>query len=152
MRVLLPALILPVLLAGCATSGDKQPEPKGIEKFADDPRLGDEVKRLCFASSIDSFGNNDGNTFTVREGMDHYLIEVYGSCFNLDHAERIAIDATGSCLTKGDAIIVSDSISSFDRGTPGSTQRCVVKSMHAWDPQAEAASDAEAEAETPAEE
>lgn len=150
MRVLIPALAFPLMLAGCTSTEGHEPEPDGIAIYADDPRLGEEVNRICFASNIDSFGNATRDTFTVREGMDHYLIEVHGSCFNLDRAERIALDATTSCLTRGDAVIVSDSISPFDSGTPGGTQRCIVKAMYKWDPKADAAPDADAGADAPA--
>jgi hypothetical protein len=109
---------------------------QGIAKYADDPRLGEEVERICFASNIDSFGNNTRDTFTVREGRDHYLIEVFGTCAPLERAVTMRIGASTSCLTNGDKIIVSDSLT-IGRDQPFSTARCVVKSMHKWDPKAE---------------
>ena len=46
------------------------------------------------------------------------------------------IDASTSCLTNGDRIVVSDSLMP-QRNQPFSTARCVVKSMYKWDPKAE---------------
>ncbi len=129
-----------LILAGCTTTDGSEREPAGIAKYADDPRLGEEVKRICFASNIDSFGNNTRDTFTVREGRDHYLIEVFGTCAPLERAVTMKIGASTSCLTNGDRIVVSDSLMP-QRDQPFSTARCVVKSMHKWDPKAEEALD-----------
>lgn len=138
MRPVFLSLAAPFLLAACATSDVHEETPRGIARFADDPRLGEEVDRICFASSIDSFGDTTRDTFTVREGRDYYLIEILGSCPPLDSAMRIGLDATGSCLSRHDAVIVSESISDFGDTSPFSTQRCLVKSIHKWDPKAEA--------------
>ena len=129
-----------LILTGCASTGSSEREPAGIAKYADDPRLGEEVNRICFASNIDSFGNNTRDTFTVREGRDHYLIEVFGTCAPLEHAVTMKIGASTGCLTNGDRIIVSDSLMPR-RDQPFSTARCVVKSMHKWDPKAEKTQD-----------
>ncbi|RAN34290.1 DUF6491 family protein [Hyphomonas pacifica] len=139
MRTLLYILAAPILLAACASTPAGEETPRGVAKYADDPRLGEEVDRICFASSIDSFGNNTRDTLTVREGRDHYLIEVMGVCTNLDDAMRIGLDSTGSCLRDMDAIIVSTQIMGGRDGSPFDTQRCTVKSIHKWNPDAEKA-------------
>jgi Family of unknown function (DUF6491) len=148
MRLFILSLAAPALLTACATSGEHEDRPKGVAKYADDPRLGEEVDRICFASTIDGFGNTTRDTFTVREGRDHYLIEVMGSCAPLDGAMRIGLDATGSCLGRHDAVIVSDSIADFGDPAPFSTQRCLVKSLHKWDPKAKAEESVEEDAES----
>jgi len=133
-----------LVLAACTTSGGEEASPTGAERFAGDPRLGEEVDRICFASNIDSFGDTTRDTFTVREGRDYYLIDVYNSCFALDDAMSIVIDATGSCLTRGDHVIVSDSITGPGTrrgGSPFGTQSCTVQSMYKWDPKAKADAD-----------
>ena len=137
MRAIILSLFTPAILIGCTSTGNTADEPRGVAKYADDPRLGGEVDRVCFASTIDSFGNNSRNTFTVREGMDHYLIEVFGTCSSLKDAQQIAIDATGSCLSKGDGVIVSDSIAGFDDRTGIGPQRCIVDAIYDWDPKAQ---------------
>ena len=140
MRLSLPLAAAMIALAGCATTDGSERKPTGVAKYADDPRLGEEVDRICFASNIDSFGDNTRDTFTVREGRDHYLIEVFGTCTPLEHAVTVAIGSATSCLTNGDSIIVSDSLMPR-RDQPFSTARCVVKSMYKWDPKAEKAED-----------
>jgi hypothetical protein len=122
-------------LAGCAsTPGDSK--ASGVAQFEGDARLGDPVDRICFASNIDSFGDTTRDTFTVREGKDHYLIEVFGSCAPLKNAMTMKLESTMSCLSKGDHVIVSDSLMG-GRDNPFSTQRCMVKEIYAWNPKAE---------------
>ncbi|MEZ6000764.1 DUF6491 family protein [Hyphomonas sp.] len=155
MRLSLTFASAMLVLAGCASTDGAERKPTGIEKYADDPRLGEEVDRICFANNIDSFGNNTRDTFTVREGRDHYLIEVFGTCTPLEHAVTMRIGASTGCLTNGDSVIVSDSLT-IRRDQPFSTARCVVKSMHKWDPKAEKADDTtdtdSAESDAPPEE
>ena len=140
MRPLLYTLAAPILLAACASTPAGEQTPRGVAKYADDPRLGEQVDRICFASSIDNFGNNTRDTLTVREGRDHYLIEVMGACTNLDDAMRIGLVSTGSCLRDMDSIIVSTQIIDSPSDSPFDTQRCVVKSIHKWNPDAEESS------------
>ncbi|MEZ5954577.1 MAG: DUF6491 family protein [Hyphomonas sp.] len=154
MRLSLTLAAACVALAGCtstAAAGDKPSNARGVEKFADDPRLGEEVKQLCFASAIDSFGNTTRDTLTVREGGDHYLITVFPGCTNLDVAQSVALESRTSCLSAGDHIVVSDSMmpSVHDRQDPFAFQRCTVNGIYKWDPKAEKAPAGE---ETPADE
>lgn len=123
-------------VAGCASTDGSEREPSGVAKYADDARLGEKVDRICFAGNIDSFGDNTRDTFTVREGRDHYLIEVFGTCTPLEHAVTMRIDASTSCLTNGDRIVVSDSLMP-QPSQPFSTARCMVKSMYKWNPKAQ---------------
>ena len=138
MRTLMLSLAAPVFLAACATSDAPEDRPRGVERYAGDPRLGEEVSSICFASTIDGFGETTRDTVVVRDGRDHYLIAVFGACTPLDDAMRIGMDATGSCLRKHDALIVSDSISDFAETTPFSKQRCLVNGIYAWNPEAKA--------------
>ncbi|MEZ5947413.1 MAG: DUF6491 family protein [Hyphomonas sp.] len=131
-------------LAGCtstAAGGNSTANARGVEKFADDPRLGEEVNQICFASAIDSFGNTTRDTLTVREGGDDYLITVFPGCTNLDVAQSIALESRMSCLSTGDHIVVSDSMlpSGHDRHDPFAFQRCTVNGIYKWDPKAEKA-------------
>ncbi|HRX73676.1 MAG TPA: DUF6491 family protein [Hyphomonas sp.] len=141
-------------LAGCATAADSEPKPKGVAKYEGDPRLGEKVDKLCFTSNIDSFGNNTRDTFTVREGRDYYLIEVFGSCLSLEHAMTVRLPTSSICLRPGDHVIVSDSLTGHGDGA-FSTQRCTVNAIYNWDPKAKDKVDEEKtgeESEAPAEE
>ena len=127
-----------ILLAACATQAPTDGKPKGVAQFANDARLGEEVDRICFASSISGFHDATDDTVVISKGPEDYLVEVYGNCFNLDQAQQLAVDATTSCLTRGDHIIASDSIAGFHDDSGFGVQRCRVKSLHKWNRKAEA--------------
>ena len=131
-------------LAACQ-SIPGNPSPSGMAAYADDPRLGEPVDRICFASSIDGFSNNERNTVVLREGRDEYMVEVFGACPDLEYAYSIGIDAVTGCVTRSDAIIVGH----VPGGTGIGPQRCLIKDIRKWDPKAE--KPAEPAAETPAE-
>lgn len=150
-RTAFAALLFAV--AGCAT--DTSPEAvaereqaKADAVFANDVRRGAEIDRVCFASSIDGFGETTRRAVVIREGRDRYLIETFGGCFDLDWAQSLGIDTFSSCLTKGDRIFASDSAFGFDK--QDLRQSCRVKAIYEWDPDAEAteeAPDSETESE-----
>lgn len=149
MRLFFISLAAPIILSACATDPNAEPRPKGVERYADDPRLGEEVKRVCFTSTIDGFSENERDTVVVRKGMDHYLIEVFGSCNALEHAQLVGFDSHMSCLSKGDSLVVSESIAGpRNEGLGG--QRCMITAIYDWDP--DATDEAEASEESPSEE
>ena len=135
MRHTIALLATSLIVVACATTDDDTERLRGAEQFADDPRLGEPVDRLCFAARIDSFSQTTRDTIIVREGRDHYLIEVHGACQTLDHAQTVGFDAFGSCLTKGDNLIVSESIAPR-RASAFNTDRCLVRGIYEWDPDA----------------
>ncbi len=126
-----------VALSACSSTPGESETKRGLAKFEGDKRLGTVADRICFASSIDSFQDETRDTVVLREGGDFFLVEIFGSCFALDHAQQIGIDSTGGCLTKGDRLVVSDSISGFGDDHSGRVDRCSIKSIHTWDPKAE---------------
>ena len=119
-------------LAACQ-SIPGNPSPSGMAAYADDPRLGEPVDRICFAFSIDGFSNNERNTVVLREGRDEYMVEVFGACPDLEYAQSIGIDAVTGCVTRSDAIIVGH----VPGGTGMGPQRCLIKDIRKWDPKAE---------------
>lgn len=144
MRLSLTLAAACLALAGCTTAASSEPKPKGAAKFADDPRLGEQVDKICFASNIDSFGDTTRDTFTVREGRDHYLIQVFGSCTPLEHAMTVRMAASTGCLRNGDHVIVSDTLTGHGGDRPFSTQSCLVDKIYKWDPKAKAAAEDDA--------
>ena len=146
MRLSLPLATMMLALAACASPAGSTPDARGVAKFKDDPRLGEKVDKICFASNIDSFGDTTRDTFTVREGRDHYLIQIFGSCTPLDHAMTIAMAARTGCLRKGDHVIVSDSLTGTGKTTPFSTERCLVDEIYKWDPKAKAGTEEDSQA------
>ena len=134
-RIALTALLL--VASACATElTPEQLEAREQEKadqvFANDPRRGEQVRNLCFASQIDGFEHTTKRAVVVREGRDHFLIETFPGCFDLDHAQGLAIDAFSNCLSKGDRILVFDSPLGNSGGN-GIQQSCLVKAIYAWD-------------------
>ena len=134
-RIALTALLLAA--AGCATELtpeqlEAREQAKAAQVFADDPRRGEQVKNLCFASQIDSFGQTTKRAVVVREGRDHYLIETFPGCFDLDFAQGLAIDSFSSCLSKGDRILAFDTPFG-NTGHNGVNQSCLVKAIYEWD-------------------
>lgn len=122
-----------IALAACSSA------PKNTIKEAGepDPRRGEEVNRICFASNIDGFGETTRNTVIIREGRDSYLVETFRGCSDLQFAQSLAIDARSSCLTRGDNIIGFDS--AFGPSDIGPKPlRCLVNKIYRWNPNAEA--------------
>lgn len=142
----LPLIAAAAALAACSSMPGPA-TPRGIERYADDPRLGEETNRICFARSIDGFSMNERDSVVLHEGRDRYLVAIAGTCMDLEYAEAIALDTPTGCLTPGDAIIVSRAMG----GTLG-PQRCLITGIRKWDPKAKAKPDPEQAEETAAEE
>lgn len=141
-RHALAATLLAGLIAGCATPGDEA--TSDAPEWMSDPRLGKQVDRICFASSIDSFTQATDRTVVLERGVnDYYLVETFGNCRDLDWAQSIGIDSATSCLTRGDALYASDSAFTLQRRGDIPPQRCPVKRIFEWNPDAESPESAE---------
>ncbi len=127
-------LLIAALATACANGLPGQPPSSGIAQFGDDPRLGEPVSSICFASNIDGFSMNRRDTVLLHEGRDRFMVEVFGTCPDLEFAHTIGVDTTASCLSKGDALIVRDTFGASAMGP----RRCVVREIRAWDPKASA--------------
>ncbi|MEQ8936722.1 MAG: DUF6491 family protein [Amphiplicatus sp.] len=109
-------LLVSVLCAAFAAAA-----PAGAKDRAGDPRIGDKVDRICFASGINGFQTPDGieRAVVLTKGVkDKYLVDLSGGGFgSLKFAQSVAIDQRpgGGCLTRGDKLIFSDSAFGFDR-------------------------------------
>jgi hypothetical protein len=116
--------------AGVPVSSDK---PKGIAAFVNDARLGEQVQKICFNRNIDGFYNATQDTIVLTTGIsDDYIVEVRGVCNNLRFAKSIAVDSTLSCVTRGDALLVSVSAFSLSDGTSIGPDRCLIEKMYKW--------------------
>jgi hypothetical protein len=142
-RLAFAAMLFVVSACATATSPEQleaREANRAAEVFADDPRRGEEIDKLCFASQIDSFGLTTKRAVVVREGGDRYLIETFPGCFDLDWAQALAVDSFGSCLTKGDRILAFDSVFADTRHR-SARQSCRVKAIYNWDKDATAETD-----------
>ena len=97
-----------------------------------DPRIGEEVDKICFRSTINSWRTVDDldDAVLLQRGVnDWYYVELIGGCSNriLRSALSIGIGGrpSGACVTSGDIIIVRDN--------PAATRRCAVRRIYRWD-------------------
>lgn len=131
----LVAIPCALALYACASSSGETED--GVAAYADDPRLGEQVDRICFGRQIDGFGETTDRTIIVEAGVnEHYLIETVGFCPDLDWAQSISLDQFSSCLSRGDAIIPYGSAFGPDRTGPA-PQACRIKAIYEWDEDAE---------------
>jgi hypothetical protein len=93
-----------------------------------DSRLGDEVRQICFASSINGWKefNGERRSVILTKGVkDEYKLELSGICDISQGMNSIATRTRGSsCLSRGDEIIVSNGFSGVDR--------CFIKKIYKW--------------------
>ena len=143
-RIAFAAMLFTVTACATATTPEQQAaqekareEARAAEVFANDPRRGEEVRRLCFTSQIDGFGETTKRAVVVREGRDRYLIETFPGCFDLDWAQSLVIDSFSGCLSKGDRIFAFDDVFATRRSS-GQRLSCRVKTIYEWDRDAKA--------------
>jgi len=113
------------LLSACTSV---TPESNGEVEV--NPRQGEEVRQICFASSINGWREVDGerSSIILTKGVSkEYKLDLSGIC-DLTYAfNSIATRTRGSsCLTRGDDIIFNDSLSGINR--------CMVKKIYKWNP------------------
>lgn len=129
-------IVLAMTIIGCSQTTVTQVDPK---PSLPNSQLGNEVKRICFASSINGWKefNGERHSIILTKGVkDEYKLELSGFCDVTKAMSNIATRTRGSsCLTRGDEIIVSDGFSGVDR--------CFIKKMYKW--QSENLEDTESE-------
>jgi len=141
------ALFIP--LAACATGGDT-PRADSFADLAEDPRLGEELNRACFASSVRNFSNNTRDSVVLEASRNRqFVVEVFGTCQNLKFAQTVGLHTATGCVTKGDRLLVGTSAGGF-RSTGRGSQRCTIKSLYEWNADAEATEDDAPDSETEA--
>lgn len=146
LRLLVSALIATCAIGPVAMADDHVPEG-----FEDDPRLGEEVRRMCFSRNVSGFGETTRRTIVLRARVnEYYLVETFGFCRDLDWAQSIALDSFGPCLTRGDTIHTSDSVFASDR-RHGLANQCRVRAIYDWDPDAQSEDESDPETEPAAE-
>ena len=118
-----------VFLSSCANAPVENNQEVQIN-----PRQGEEVRQICFASSINGWREVDGERSSVilTKGVsEEYKLDLSGIC-DLTYAfNSIATRTRGSsCLTRGDDIIFNDGLSGINR--------CMIKKIYTWNPVEEA--------------
>lgn len=138
------------LLSACATAasgGDltasSEKPLRGVAAFADDPRLGEEVKSACFASSIDGFRDNTRETVVLEVSPSRdVLVDVGRGCSDMVDAATIGLASHSLCLRKGDRLLVSDSFFGLSQSGGRPADRCLIRGIYAWDEDAAEATEA----------
>jgi len=125
MKKIVPAIFFVVFLVGCTTSTETDSTPKTV-----DIRQGEEVKRICFASSLNGWREIKGERQSVilTKGVrDEYRLDLSGICDVSRAMNNVATRTRGSsCLGRGDEIIIADGLSGLDR--------CFIKKIYTWNP------------------
>lgn len=138
MKVSLSCLLAAAVTMGaCATAAtDDDTSP------LDDPRIGDEVRRLCVSSRISGFGEWDGGDgLILRKGpKERYLATLYRGCGPAGRIQRIGVNQNfgAGCLSRGDRIYVSADFSPRQQSSPFDSDVCRIKAIYKWDPSATA--------------
>jgi hypothetical protein len=98
---------------------------------------GEEVRSICFTSSIDGFRTLEGEDDVVlieRAVNNWYYVELMGGCsYNrLKFAQAVGIDTSpgSGCLSRGDQLIFSDSV--FAPQQELDLTRCRVSAIYEW--------------------
>lgn len=127
-------------LAASAGAAANKPSPDPAPAQVD-PRIGEEVDRICFARNINGWKEVKGvdNAVLLESGVnDWHYVTLSGACearvFRFAHAIGIDNRPGGGCVHKGDAIVVEDN-ASF-------TRRCFIRKIYKWNDAAPAAEDA----------
>ncbi len=105
-----------------------------------DLRIGEEVDKICFRSTINSWRTVDDldDVVLLQRGVNNwYYVDLIGGCSNRILRTALAISIggrpSGACVTSGDVIVVRDN--------PAASRRCVVQRIYRWDDDAAKASD-----------
>lgn len=131
-------MLLALLSAACFAGVASTAFAKQDNDQTPDKRIGDEVDRICFGSTINGWKTVDKKTDDVvllQKGVnDWYYVELLGTCDSsvLRSAEHIGIESrpAGGCITRGDTILVRDH--------PDLIRRCAIQRMYKWDDKAPA--------------
>ncbi|MGD9265733.1 MAG: DUF6491 family protein [Lysobacterales bacterium] len=120
------AFLLPAYLAGCASQ-----EEKVVIPLDNDPRIGEEVKQVCFTSSVRSWSDVDNDRhgiILVMNNRDEYKLKLTPGCDPQWAMSRMAIISRhGSCLSRGDRIKTDGDMA--PRYAPG----CTITRINKWD-------------------
>ncbi|MCC5996079.1 MAG: hypothetical protein JJU18_06895 [Oceanicaulis sp.] len=152
MRLRFSALAALATLAVCAAGPVHAAQP-GLQSQGDlagDPRLGEQVDRICTGRQLRAFSDATEHHIVVRAGRDrHYLLETVGSCVGLERAHQVAFHQFSLCLAPGDRLLGSEATptrlgaSAPQRGASRTAPRnvgfgCQISAIHEWNPDARA--------------
>lgn len=122
----LPVALAASLLAGCASNDDLV---KAKYDKENDPRVGDEIERVCFNNNISGWSDvdNDNNALLVHFGAKRsYKVKLIGMCEADWAMARIAVVSRigSSCMSVGDKIVTDAQMNSLSS--------CTITDIYEW--------------------
>ena len=143
------AIMAALILTACATNGSTRSER--IAETLSDPRVGEEVDRVCFTRGIDAFSENKEDSVVLRRAVNDEYLVITRSCPDLEWAQSLAlINRSTSCLSQFDEIRVFRSAFGPSQADLPGGFRCQIDEIYRWDDSAiaedESAETEEAEA------
>lgn len=131
MKKFLPLLITAAMIAVVINSAAFAEHHEGDEAGAADPRIGEEVNRICFSSGINRWSaveGEDGAILLDRAVNDWHLVKITKGCDEkrVKRAGAILLEGKpgSSCLAR------NDSISLVEYG--GVKYNCRIKKINKW--------------------
>ena len=123
--------MLSALLTGCATTQDE----KAKIPLDSDPRVGEEVQKVCFVRDLEGWQNvdNDPKAVILRmKNRETFKLKLIGGCYPGMASLNLAVETSpgSSCFSPGDKVRTDGDLSS------GYGSGCKVTSIHKWDAQA----------------
>jgi len=147
-RHILTALPLSLVLMSCTTPSATE-MAASAEAEKPDLRRGEEVRRVCFGSSISGFQKATRTSVVLSRGSKDYLVTTRNRCPDLQYSNSLALRSYSGCLTRGDKLIGFDT--PFGRNTNGPPSiACYIDKIYEWNEDA-AESEPAADTETPEE-
>lgn len=127
---LIPVIALGFALTACETSDDGR--KKYTEFDPENPRIGEEVNRVCRAGGINGFGETTRNTVVVTSGVNRrHLLKVAGGCFNLKNAQSIKFNQFSGCLSRGDSLLAFENTFGPSSGDARSF-KCIITNIYKY--------------------
>lgn len=141
-------------LCVCATAALGFTAPALSAPAGDDPRLGEQVDRICTGRSLTGFSDATETSVVVETAGDRfYLIETTGRCFALDNARSLGFEQFSTCVRTGDGLVPARRSPFVTAHAPRPAQAhalrptravgpCQIEAIYEWVPHADSAASA----------
>ncbi|MGB3456058.1 MAG: DUF6491 family protein [Litorimonas sp.] len=138
----LVAVLGSAVLAACASTNDGV-RAEAVAELLSDPRVGEQVDRVCFINGIDRFTRRTDYSVVLTEGVsDDYLVLVR-SCNGLPFAQSLKLSGSNGCLRPTDRIQVFETaFGTGPRVGSNAFDFCQVEAVYRWDEKAATETDA----------
>ncbi|MEL7546032.1 MAG: DUF6491 family protein [Pseudomonadota bacterium] len=134
MKHILGAAVIALFLGACATS--EPAETSDEIDLTEDPRVGEQLTRLCFTNGINGFSRSTSRSVVLSRGTKDFLVTTRNRCRDLDGALSLSLDSFSGCLSRGDQLISFDSAFGTNIGGIPAFP-CFVDEIYEWDADAE---------------